>query len=217
MKKFSLPVILVSVAMLGACTDPGYVTGDADTRDEYKNTKTGAIVGGLLGAGIGKATGANVLAGAAVGAGVGAIIGNDLDKQAAELREDIDNEDVKIENTGDKLIVTLPQDITFASDSYEVRAGLADELGAVANSLKKYPDSIVQVIGHTDSTGSADHNQGLSERRANAVADKLMDAGVAFERIETIGMGEDQPIASNLTEEGKAQNRRVEIVILPNG
>ena len=217
MNRFTLPAILVSTVMLGACTDPGYVTGDVEARDEYKNTKTGAVIGGLLGAGVGKATGANVLAGAAIGAGVGAIIGNDLDKQAAELREDIDNEDVKIENTGDKLIVTLPQDITFASDSYDVRPGLVDELGAVANSLKKYPDSVVQVIGHTDSTGSADHNQGLSERRANAVADKLMDAGIAFERIETIGMGEDQPIASNLTEEGKAQNRRVEIVILPNG
>ncbi|WP_299348721.1 OmpA family protein [uncultured Shimia sp.] len=217
MTRFTLPVLVLSVVALGACTDPAYVTGDAETRDEYKNTKTGAVVGGLLGAGIGKATGGSALAGAAVGAGVGAIIGNDLDKQAAELRDDIDNEDVTIENTGDKLIVTLPQDITFASDSYAVRPGLVDDLGAVANSLKKYPNSVVQVIGHTDSSGSAEHNQTLSEDRANAVADKLMDAGVAFERIETVGRGEDQPVASNLTEEGKAQNRRVEIVILPNG
>lgn len=217
MTRFTLPALVLSVAALGACTDPAYVTGDAEARDEYKNTKTGAVLGGLLGAGLGKAAGGNVLAGAAVGAGVGAIIGNDLDKQAKELREDIDNEDVTIENTGDKLIVTLPQDITFASDSYAVRPGLANDLVAVADSLKKYPDSVVQVIGHTDSSGSAEHNQGLSERRANAVADKLMDAGVTFERIETIGMGEDRPVASNLTEEGKAQNRRVEIVILPNG
>ncbi|WP_127113565.1 OmpA family protein [Shimia sediminis] len=217
MTRFTLPVLVLSMAALGACTDPGYVTGDAETRDEYKNTKTGAVIGGLLGAGVGKATGGSVLAGAAIGAGAGAIVGNSLDKQAAELREDIDNEGVTIENTGDRLIVTLPQDITFDSDSYAVRPGLTNDLVAVADSLKKYPDSVVQVIGHTDSTGSAEHNQRLSENRANAVADKLMDAGVAFERIETLGRGEDQPVASNLTEDGKAQNRRVEIVILPNG
>ena len=217
MTRFTLPLLVLSVAALGACTDPAYVTGDAEARDEYKNTKTGAILGGLLGVGVAAATDANILAGAAIGAGAGALVGNSLDKQAEELRADIDNEDVTIENKGDRLVVTLPQDITFASDSYAVRASLGDELVAVADSLKKYPDSIVQVIGHTDSTGSAEHNQRLSENRANAVADKLMDAGVAFERIETIGRGEDQPIASNLTEEGKAQNRRVEIVILPNG
>lgn len=217
MTRFTLPLLVLSVAALGACTDPAYVTGDAEARDQYKNTKTGAIIGGLLGAGVGKATGGSALAGAAIGAGAGAIVGNSLDKQAEELRADIDNEGVTIENTGDRLIVTLPQDITFDSDSYAVRPGLANDLVAVADSLKKYPDSVVQVIGHTDSTGSAEHNQRLSENRANAVADKLMDAGVAFERIETIGKGEDQPVASNLTEEGKAQNRRVEIVILPNG
>lgn len=216
MKNLTFPIVILSVAALGACTDPAYVTGDQEARDEYRNTKGGAILGGIIGAGVGKAAGGNVLAGAAIGAGVGAIIGNDLDKQAQELRDDMNNDDVTIENTGDRLIVTLPHDIVFASDSYAVRADLADDLGAVSNSLKKYPDSVVQVIGHTDSSGSADHNQSLSEQRANAVADKLMDAGIAFERIETIGKGEGSPVASNLTEEGKAQNRRVEIVILPN-
>jgi outer membrane protein OmpA-like peptidoglycan-associated protein len=86
---------------------------------------------------------------------------------------------------------------------------------AVADNLRSYPDSTVQVVGHTDNTGSASYNQALSERRANAVADILMNGGVAFERIQTYGRGENQPVASNLTEEGKRQNRRVEIVILP--
>lgn len=216
MKRFTFPLLVLSVAALGACTDPAYVTGDESQRDEYRNTKGGAILGGILGAGVAKATGGKVLAGAAVGAGVGAIIGNDLDKQAKELRDDMGDNGVTIENTGDRLIVTLPQDLVFESDSYVVRPDLVDDIGAVANSLDKYPDSVVQVIGHTDSSGSAEHNQTLSERRANAVADKLMDAGVAFERIETLGKGEDEPVASNLNEEGKAQNRRVEIVILPN-
>lgn len=215
MTRFTIPLLVLSVAALGACTDPAYVTGDYETRNDYKNTKGGALLGGLLGAGIGKATG-NTAAGLVIGAGAGALMGNQLDKQAAEMRADIKNDEVKIENKGDKLVVTFPQDIVFASDSYEVQPGLEEDLKVVAGSLADYPDSVVQVVGHTDSTGSAEHNQTLSERRANAVADKLMDAGVAFERIETVGMGESNPVASNLNEEGKARNRRVEVVILPN-
>ncbi len=216
MTRFILPVLLTSAVALGACTNPGYVTGDQQTRDEYRNTKGGAILGGILGAVLGEVVADEPAAGAVIGAGVGALIGHDLDKQAAELRNDIDNENVKIVNTGDRLIVTLPEDILFASDSFAVRSDLQDDLQAVAKSLGDYPNSVVQVIGHTDSTGSAAHNQTLSERRAEAVADELWDAGVGFDRIQTVGAGENQPVASNLTEAGKAQNRRVEIVILPN-
>ena len=216
MTRLTLSLVALSVAGLSACTDPAYVTGDYESRDKNRNAKTGAIFGGILGAGATKIAGGNAVAGAVIGAGAGALIGNQLDKQEAELRGTLDS-DVKMENTGDRLIVTLPQDILFDSDSFAVRASLTDDLRKVADSLTKYPDSVVQVLGHTDNTGSAEHNQRLSEQRANAVADKLMDAGVAFERIETIGRGEDQPVASNLNEEGKAQNRRVEIVILPNG
>ncbi|MBR9844189.1 MAG: OmpA family protein [Rhodobacteraceae bacterium] len=215
MKKSVLSICVLSLAGVTACTDPAYVTGDEKAREEYRNTQQGAILGGIIGAGLAAVTDKNVAVGAAVGAGAGAIIGNTLDKQAAELREDLDD-DVRIENTGDRLIVTLPQDILFASDSYAVQPGLTDDLRTVAKSLQKYPDSIVQVIGHTDNTASAEYNQNLSELRAEAVADKLMDAGVAFDRIETIGRGESEPVASNLSEAGKAQNRRVEIVIVPN-
>lgn len=215
MKKSVLSICVLSLAGVAACTDPAYVTGDAQARDEYRNTKQGAILGGIIGAGLSAITDNNVAVGAAVGAGAGALVGSALDKQEAELREDLDD-DVRIENTGDRLIVTLPQDILFASDSYAVQPGLTDDLRVVARSLQKYPDSIVQVIGHTDNTASAEYNQNLSELRAEAVADKLMDAGVAFDRIETIGRGESEPVASNLSEAGKAQNRRVEIVIVPN-
>ncbi len=216
MKKSILSICVVSLAGVTACTDPAYVTGDGQARDEYRQTKQGAIFGGILGAGLAAVTDNNVAVGAAMGAGAGALVGSALDKQEAELRQDLDD-DVQIENTGDRLVVTLPQDILFASDSYTVKPGLTDDLRVVARSLQKYPNSIVQVIGHTDNTASAEYNQNLSELRAEAVADKLMDAGVAFDRIETIGRGESDPVASNLSEAGKAQNRRVEIVILPQG
>ncbi|MEQ9692594.1 OmpA family protein [Shimia sp. SDUM112013] len=214
MKRLPLTLFAISAVALSACTDPAYVTGSADERDEYRQTKAGGVIGGIVGAAAAIGLDANPVAGAAVGAGVGALIGRDLDKQAAELRAELDG-GIKVENTGDRLIVVMPHDLLFDSDSAVVSANLTDDLYAVARNLEKYPNSTVQVLGHTDNTGSAEHNQKLSERRANAVADKLMAGGVAFERIQTIGRGEDQPVASNLTEEGKAQNRRVEIVILP--
>lgn len=212
----TLPLSLGAVALLGltACTDPAYVSGSAEDRDQYRKTKNGALIGALAGAGIAAVTDGDALMGAALGAGAGAIIGNVLDKQEAELRAQLDD-DVRIENTGDRLILTLPQDILFDVDSYSVNASLQDDLAKVATSLEKYPDSTVQILGHTDNTGSASHNQSLSERRANAVADVLLTNGVPVSRIDTIGRGEDQPIASNLDEDGRRQNRRVEIVILP--
>lgn len=204
-----------SMLILTACTSPAHLGGD----DPNKNTRQGAFLGGILGAGLGalvsddKAKGAVI--GGALGAGTGAIAGNILDKQEAELRQELENDEISITNTGDRLIVSMPDAILFAVDSSTVNSGLRSDLLTVASSLQKYPDSDVQVVGHTDNTGGAAYNQGLSERRANAVADVLQEGGVTFDRLETIGRGEDQPIASNLTEDGKAQNRRVEIVILP--
>ncbi|MBO9476014.1 OmpA family protein [Shimia sp. R11_0] len=215
MKKITLSICALSTLALTACTDPAYVAGSSEERDAYRQTKGGAVLGGIIGAGLAVATDNNALAGAAIGAGAGALIGNQLDKQEAELRAQLD-EDVRIENTGDRLILTMPQDILFDVDSFAVNASLKDDLAKVARSLDAYPDTTVQVLGHTDNTGAASYNQTLSERRANAVADVLLDNGVAFGRIQAIGRGEDQPIASNLDEEGRRQNRRVEIVILPN-
>ena len=212
------PILILSAASLllvTACTDPAHLGGT----DPNKNTKQGALLGGILGAGIGaltaKDTKKGVIIGGIAGATTGAIAGNFLDKQEAELRRDLENQNIQITNTGDRLIVTMPQDILFAVDSAQVNGSLRSDLLTVAQSLQSYPDSRVQVVGHTDNTGGASYNQGLSERRANAVANVLMNGGVPFSRIETFGRGEDQPVASNLTEQGRAQNRRVEIVILP--
>ncbi len=211
------PLLFLSGASLllaTACTDPAALGGE-----DRQKTRQGAMVGGLLGAGAGALTSDNrargALIGGAIGAAGGAVVGNALDRQEAELRQELDN-DVGINNTGDELILTMPQDILFAVDSVDIRSGLRQDLFSVADSLQRYPDTSVRVVGHTDSDGSASYNQRLSERRANAVADVLRSGGVRSSRINAFGRGEDQPVASNLTSEGKAQNRRVEIVIVPN-
>ena len=127
----------------------------------------------------------------------------------------MDNPDVRIENTGSELIVTLPQDILFATDSAIVAPGLVGDLQALADNLQQYPNSVVEVQGHTDSTGTSQYNLALSARRATAVASVLYESGVDPSRVIPQGFGEEDPIATNLTEDGKALNRRVEIVIQP--
>lgn len=215
-KKFPLIVAGLSLGVMAACTSPAHL----NENDPNKNAKSGALLGGILGAGVGALVsddkGKGAVIGGVVGAAGGVVAGSLLDEQEAELRQSLGNEDVTITNTGDRLIVSLPQDILFDVDSAAVFPALRTDLLKVAESMQNYPDTTVQVIGHTDNSGGAAYNQALSERRANSVADVLMDGGVAFSRIQTFGRGEDQPIASNLTAEGKAQNRRVEIVILPN-
>lgn len=216
--KFFLATGLCSAMALTACTDPGTLNLPSDPN---QNAKQGAILGGLVGAGVGAiANDSNPLlgavAGGAIGAAGGGLIGNQLDRQAAELRQQLANDGITVVNAGDRLIVTVPNDITFDTDSATVRPALRADLVRVGQNLVNYPNSNVQIIGHTDSDGDAAYNQGLSERRANAVADVLQANGVNFSRIVTIGQGENNPVASNLTPEGKAQNRRVEIVIVPS-
>lgn len=178
---------------------------------------TGALIGGLFGA---TRDGDNKLAkaavGAAVGAAIGGAIGQQLDKQAAELQQGFDSNEIDVINTGSELIVRMPQDVLFATDSAAVRPDLRSDLNVLAGNLLRYPDSTVFVVGHTDNTGSAAYNQDLSQRRAQAVASVLINGGVAPRRIIASGRGEDQPIASNLTAEGRALNRRVDITIRPN-
>ena len=204
--------------VLNACTPT-----TSETRYERQRTGEGALIGGLLGAATGVALGNDeegrrrgAALGAVVGAGVGAAVGYNLDQQAAELRRDFDNGRIQIINNGDHLVVRMPQDILFAVDSAAVNSSLQSDLRVLAGSLERYPGSTVQVVGHTDNTGTAAYNQDLSERRARAVSSVLINAGVSSGRIRSIGRGEGSPIASNLTVEGRAQNRRVDITIRPN-
>lgn len=210
-------IALVAFGALGACTDPASL--DPGT-DPNRNTKAGAIGGAIVGAGVGLIAGGdqglkNAAVGAAAGAILGAGAGSLLDQQATEIRQSLANDGITVVNTGDKLVVTLPQDITFDTGSSEVRASLASELNKLAANFVKYKNSNLQVIGHTDNVGDAGYNQTLSEQRAGAVAAYLINGGVEPNRIRTSGAGENQPVASNLTPEGRAQNRRVEILVLP--
>lgn len=223
MKK-NLPLLAAATALvaLTACTDPyaqGYSGSPSADPNANRNSGaiTGAIIGGVFGA---TRKGDDKLAKAATGAIVGGLIGgaigSSLDRQAQELRRDLDTNGVSVVNTGDRLVVTMPQDVLFATDSAAVRPDLQRDLYTLAGSLNRYPDTTVDVVGHTDSNGEASYNQRLSQSRANAVADILIGAGVPRGRVVAYGRGEDQPVATNLTPEGRAQNRRVEFIIRPN-
>lgn len=219
-----IAVMAVSAVALAGCetTADRFDTMSPSNGDPNQRTKQGAIIGGLVGAATGVIVGDDAeerrrgaVIGGVIGAGGGAIIGNQLDKQAAELRQQVGN-DVQIVNTGNELIVTMPQDILFAVDSDTLRSDLQSDLRALATNLNNYPNSTVDIIGHTDNTGDAGYNQDLSQRRAQSVRNILINSGVDGFRLRAIGRGEDQPVASNLDAAGRTQNRRVEIVIRPN-
>jgi len=219
--KFPAIAALAAVVALGACTDPN-ATIIASPNNPNQRTVDGAVLGAGAGALIGALSRGDgnrdqgALQGALIGAALGGGAGLLLDRQERDLRASLGNNNVTINNTGDRLIVTLPQDILFATGSSAVRPDLQRDLAAVAGNLQAYPDSTIQIIGHTDSDGEASFNQQLSEGRANAVSSVLISNGIAPRRIQSFGRGESQPISSNLNPQGKAQNRRVEIVILPN-
>lgn len=218
--KISIAALLAGSMVLGACAQQG---GGilAQPGDPNQRTKNGALIGAASGAVIGALSKGDgnrdqgAIRGALIGGAIGAGIGYSLDRQEAELRQQMGS-DVLINNTGDRLIVTLPNALLFATDSTALTPTLQGDLAALARNLQTYPASTIQVIGHTDSDGDAAYNQTLSEGRARSVANTLIANGVSSGRIQTFGRGESQPVASNLTPAGKAQNRRVEIVILPN-
>ncbi|WP_371157805.1 OmpA family protein [Jannaschia sp. 2305UL9-9] len=207
----------LALASALALTLSGCVTA---TDGGPNRTANGAIIGGLAGAALGGIASdgdlEKAVIGGALGAGIGAAVGQELDRQAADLRNQLGDDRITVTNTGEQLIVSMPQDILFSTDSASLRADLQGDLRALGRNLLQYPDTTVQVIGHTDSEGSAAYNQDLSERRARAVSGVLLETGVSGARIRSFGRGESQPIATNNTPEGRQQNRRVDIIITPN-
>lgn len=216
----ALVACLVAAAGLGACTTIDPVTGET----VRNNTGTGAIAGAVGGALLGYLTNTsdgeqgrkNALLGAGIGALGGAAVGNYMDRQQAELRRELAGTGVSVTRQGDDLILNMPSDVTFGVDRSDIQPQFYRVLDGVGVILNRYPQTLVDVVGHADSTGDDGYNQALSERRASAVASYLIDNGrVLRDRLYVQGRGESQPIASNATPEGRAQNRRVEIVLRP--
>lgn len=181
-------------------------------------SQTGAVIGAgggaVVGGAIGKATGSTArgaIIGAVVGGAAGALIGAKMDRQAKELEQNIKG--AKVERVGEGIQVTFDSGLLYDFDSDVVKAEARTNLRELALSLGKYPDSDLQIIGHTDSQGTDSYNQALSERRARSAATYLTSQGVASSRIQTHGLGETEPIATNDTDAGRMANRRVEVAI----
>lgn len=200
--------VLLAAAALAGCSNPD---------GTHNHRATGKIIGTAAGATIGAAstTGIGTVAGATLGNIVGSAAGALLDRQQKELNAELAGSGATVVNTGSTLVVTLPESVTFDTGSSRLHADYVDEIAFIARSLRDHPNSIVTVVGHTDNVGSTKYNQALSERRAAAVAKVLTQNSVPASRIHVVGMGYHQPVATNDTPGGRAQNRRVEIIITP--
>lgn len=210
--KFAIPALLVASLALSACassptsnTAGGLVVGAA----------SGAALGGIVGAASGNDPRIAALIGAGVGAIAGGTVGSYMDQQEAELRAQLRSSGVSISRAGNQIVLNMPSNITFAIDKATVQPEFVETLAAVALVLKKYNKTVVDVYGFTDSSGSDSYNIDLSQRRAVAVATRLANNGVDQRRFYIEGRGKADPVASNATEAGRAQNRRVEIQISP--
>jgi outer membrane protein OmpA-like peptidoglycan-associated protein len=201
------------VAVSGCVTDPN--TGNKKVSRTVIGAAGGTVLGGLLGGVIGGRTGRII--GAGVGGVAGGVVGYKMDQQIKELKEKTAGSGVDVTevDNGQAILVNLPEGVTFDVGSYSLKPQFRATLDEVARSLNQYPDSLIDVYGHTDSTGSDAFNQTLSENRARTVANYLITQGVSAARVRNQGFGETMPVADNATLEGRARNRRVEIKIVP--
>lgn len=206
-------IAAVCCSSLVACAQ-----GQQTLRDNQR-TAIGAGAGAALGAAAGTLFGGNDRRNALIGAGVGLLaggaVGQYLDRQQRQLQQDLAGTGAEVERRGDQLLVTFPSNITFATDSATIQPQFYPVLNDVAQTLNQYPESYLDIIGHTDSTGATDYNQALSERRAAAVANYFRSQGVMPQRLAAYGLGETQPVASNESAQGRQANRRVELRIIP--
>ena len=203
----------LSLATAGCVTDPN--TGQQKVSRTAIGAGLGTVGGLLLGGLIGGGTGRII--GAGIGGIAGASIGYTMDKQIKELKEKTAGTGVDVTPTdnGQAILVNLPDGVTFDTDRYELKPAFRPTLDKIAENIGKYPNSLIDVYGHADSTGTAPHNQILSESRARTVGDYLTTRGIAPARLRTQGFGSSMPVADNATLEGRAKNRRVEIKIVP--
>jgi outer membrane protein OmpA-like peptidoglycan-associated protein len=217
--KSKIIVAALAALALSACSTTNPYTGQS----QLSNTAGGALIGtgggAVAGALIGAAVGGDARVGALIGAGVGgltgAAIGNYMDQQEAELRAQLQGTGVSVTRVGQQIILNMPSNITFATDQSSVQPQFNQTLVSVALVLKKFDKTLIDVSGHTDSQGDDAYNQQLSYKRAISVATILANQGIVQQRFSITGHGEQNPIASNSTESGRAQNRRVEIQLSP--
>lgn len=174
---------------------------------------TGAVVGGVIGNQTGSTTRGAII-GAVVGGAAGAIIGHQMDQQAKELKQNIPG--ATVARVGEGIAVTFASGLLYDFDSDVIRSDAAQNLRSLASSLEKYPNTDLLIVGHTDAVGTSEYNQMLSQRRASAAANYLVSQGVSASRLQAVGRGETEPIATNDSEAGRQANRRVEIAIVAN-
>jgi outer membrane protein OmpA-like peptidoglycan-associated protein len=218
MKIKGIGSLLLVAITVSACT-----TLDPYTREEQTaRAQRNALIGAAAGAVAGLITGDSSMERkkrAIVGAGIGALAGGGvgayMDRQEAALRTELDRTGVSVTRVGDNITLNMPGNITFPTDSADLNASFYEVLNSVSLVVNEYEQTVIEVAGHTDSTGSAEYNQRLSERRAASVASYLRTRNVLGERIIEIGMGEERPIASNDTDAGRQANRRVELTLVP--
>jgi len=208
-------IALSGAALTAACTTDPY-TGQRRINNTAVGILGGALGGYLLGDLVGgRGDRTEKLLGAGIGAIAGGAVGAYMDRQEADLRRQTAGTGVDVIRQGDDLILRMPSNVTFPVDSSAIQPQFRPTLDQVGQTLTSYNQTYIDVLGHTDSTGSDAYNQSLSERRAQSVADYLSMRGVARARMGIRGYGETQPIASNETEQGRSQNRRVEIKVVP--
>lgn len=212
-----IAIVAMCATYLSACTTTDPYTGEQKVSNMAGGAGIGALAGAVGGLAIGGGNkGRNALIGAGIGALAGGAIGGYMDNQESELRQQLQGTGVSVTRRGDSIVLNMPSNVTFATDQDQVIPPFFPTLNSVAIVLNKFSKTYIDINGHTDSTGSLAHNQGLSERRAASVANYLGDrGGVDQRRISTMGFGPSQPIASNATADGRAQNRRVEVLISP--
>ncbi len=212
--KAPLVVAIAAAVALAGCA----ATEDFATNPEKQKTRKGAGIGAAGGAVAGlliEGGWQGALIGAGIGALAGGAVGNYQDKQEKKLRQQMAGTGVEVVRKGDNITLDMPGNVTFAFDSAALNPQFNSVLEKVAQTLVEYDQTVIQVAGHTDSTGSHSYNMKLSEQRAASVKTFLAGRGVPTQRMHTIGAGPDHPIADNATDEGRAQNRRVEITIVP--
>jgi outer membrane protein OmpA-like peptidoglycan-associated protein len=208
-------VVATAVIAVAGCETVNPYTQETQTSKAAK----GAGIGAAAGAVVGLLTKGDKLQNALIGAGVGALAGGGvgyyMDVQEKKLRDRMAGTGVTVTRMGDNITLNMPSNITFALNSADLNAQFFNALDGVSMVLKEYDKTVIEVAGHTDSSGSDQYNQALSERRAQAVAGYLSSHGVKAQRLITIGAGEGHPVASNDTEQGRSANRRVELTIVP--